>query len=142
MLFKRFVPIVLALFLSVSLMAPALAMKATDPVGDVAGPLDIKAVTLTWNETAMTGKIIMVDSFAPSLLEFGGGGYAMFTLQLGTHGDRFNYSVSIWKESGGGLYGDLYAGPLYGEYEYIGPVAVSRPDDHTLKFVLKRKMIS
>ena len=145
MLKARGLSIVLAMVLLALVVTPAAAMRSQDPVGDVPGPLDIARVSLVWDATTVTGKIVMAGSFDSTLLEFAKGG----TVQADILTRRsmgswiYRHTISFSKYDGGALWGWVTRWRAdQGDSEYGGPVKVSMPDDRTLKFVVKRRVIS
>jgi len=141
----RLLPMVLAMMLLALVVTPAAAMKSQDPVGDVLGPLDIAKVSLTWNATTVTGKIVMASPFDPMLLEFAKGG----TVQADILTRRsmgswiYRHTITFSKYDGGDLWGWITRWRAdQADSEYGGPVKVSKPDGRTLKFVMKRGAIA
>lgn len=141
----RRLSIVLAMILFIMMVSPAVAMRSQDPGGDVIGPLDIARVSLVWDATTVTGKIVMATAFDRTLLEFAKGGSVQASILTRKSMDSwlFEHFISISKYDDGALWGWMNRRRAdEADSEYGGPVKVSMPDDRTLKFVVKRKVIS
>lgn len=141
----RRLSIVLVVSLLTLVVSPAIAMNAQDPAGDVTGPLDIAKVTLVWDATTVTGKIFMTGAFDATILEFAKGGTVQADiLTRKSMGEwLYRHSIMFSKYDGGALWGWVTRWRAdQGESEYGGPVKVSKPDGRTLKFVVKRNVIS
>jgi hypothetical protein len=140
----RWLSVIIAMTL-LTLVSPAAAMTARDPAGDVTGPLDIAKVSLVWDDTTVTGKIVMASAFDPTLLEFARGGSVQANIStLRSNGSYlYRHWISFNKYDAGALWGWMTRWRAdEGDPEYGGPVKLSMPDDRTLKFVVKRKVIA